>query len=88
MWKPMECLETEESRFVSVQQRKQLEDGFAEAINRGDFTTFYQPKVETDTLRIVGAEAISQENIWQIRICLRTLWIFCINMKWRADTLN
>ena len=32
--------------------------------------------------------SISQENIWQIRICLRTLWIFCINMKWSADTLN
>lgn len=39
---------------------KQMADGFASAIQNGAFKAFYQPKVETDTYRIVGAEALAR----------------------------
>ena len=41
-------------------QEKQMADSFAEALDKGAFKAYYQPKVETDTYRIVGAEALAR----------------------------
>lgn len=41
-------------------QEKQMADSFADALGKGAFKAYYQPKVETDTYRIVGAEALAR----------------------------
>ena len=41
-------------------KEKQVASGFVEALHRGEFKAYYQPKVETETYRIVGAEALAR----------------------------
>jgi EAL domain-containing protein (putative c-di-GMP-specific phosphodiesterase class I)/GGDEF domain-containing protein len=41
---------------------KQIYDGLTSAINNGDITTYYQPKVNLETGEVVGAEALVRWN--------------------------
>lgn len=43
-----------------IYREKQIEAGFMEALQNGAFRAFYQPKVETDSYHIVGAEALAR----------------------------
>lgn len=43
-----------------VLREKQVASGFAEALHNGEFKAYYQPKVETEHYRIVGAEALAR----------------------------
>lgn len=43
-----------------VLREKQVASGFAEALHKGEFKAYYQPKVETEHYRIVGAEALAR----------------------------
>ncbi|MGN0391201.1 MAG: EAL domain-containing protein [Wujia sp.] len=50
---------TDEIRLQMYKER-QVASSFPEAIRKGLFKAYYQPKVETDTYRIVGAEALAR----------------------------
>lgn len=41
---------------------KQIYDGLTSAINNGDITTYYQPKVNLETGEVIGAEALVRWN--------------------------
>lgn len=41
-------------------KERQVASGFEESIRRHEFKAYYQPKVETDSYRIVGAEALAR----------------------------
>ncbi|MBO5153914.1 MAG: EAL domain-containing protein [Eubacterium sp.] len=43
-----------------IYREKQIAGGFMEALQNGAFRAYYQPKVETDSYRIVGAEALAR----------------------------
>ncbi len=43
---------------TSIFKQKQIGQAFPAALNAGEFKVFYQPKVDTDSNRIVGAEAL------------------------------
>ena len=43
-----------------IYREKQIAGGFMEALQNGAFKAYYQPKVETDSYRIVGAEALAR----------------------------
>ena len=42
----------------TVMRQKQLLEGFPEALANGEFQAFYQPKVNTETNTLIGAEAL------------------------------
>lgn len=56
--KPYEFV-TQELR-ESVYKERKVAGSFPEALRRGMFKPYYQPKVDTDTYRIVGAEALAR----------------------------
>jgi len=59
IYKKPYLFETPELRKKSYQQ-KQIVSGFMEALNRGEFCVYYQPQVHTQSLSVVGAEALAR----------------------------
>lgn len=43
-----------------IQRRKQIEHGFDKALADHEFTVFYQPKVNAETGKLIGAEALTR----------------------------
>lgn len=43
-----------------VDKEKQVASGFVESLYKGEFKAYYQPKVDTETYQIVGAEALAR----------------------------
>lgn len=43
-------------------QRLELENGLRRAMDRGEFAVFYQPKIDTNTRKVVGMEALVRWN--------------------------
>lgn len=56
------CVLFKNSMLDSIKKEVEITSSLSEAIEEGELKVYYQPKIETDTLKIIGAEALIR---WQ-----------------------